>query len=262
VPKSELEKALHSRKEVDDAQAALDKGDLDHAIEELIEGLDDLRSVTSVSTSAARLAIDRLLQEMELRWCDAQCNPPTPRVHDGTGFVPFGVSERFEARGGKSGLADWEWALGYNTLAAAQSAQQNWDWVSGKSYKWTLTYDGKGNGSYSVYDGSKLLFKRDYNGAAGTLHAGNALKFQVQSAEGLGSAKINATATTLNGKAIDVNLATAGNNKASSASVYYFYPAMANGFTVSGTVKLTFSGTVPSGPKIGFTVTSGNVSCK
>ncbi len=262
VPKSELEKALHSRKEIDDAQEALDKNDPDHAIEELIESLDDLRSVKSVSTSVARLAIDRLLQEVELRWCDAQCNPPAPRVHDGNGFTAYGVNERFEARGGKSGTSDWEWALGFNTLAASQSAQQSADWVSGKTYKWTLTYDGKGNGSYSVYDGSKLLFKRDYNGAGGTLHAGNALKFQAQSAEGLGSAKISATATTLNGKAIDVNLSTAGNDKSSSATVYYFYPAMTNGFTVNGTVKLTFSGSVPAGSKIGFTVTSGNVSCK
>jgi hypothetical protein len=262
VPKAEQEKALHARKEIDDAHDALDKSNPDHAIEELIEALDDLRSIKSVSTSAARLAIDRLLQEVELRWCDAQCNPPLPRVHDGSGFVPYGVYERFEARGGKSGSSDWEWALGYNTLAAGQSEQQNWDWVSGESYKWTLSYDGKGNGSYSVYDGSKLLFRRDYSGAVGTLHAGNALKFQVQSAEGLGSAKISATATALNGKAIDVNLATAGNNKASTAAVYYFYPAMTAGFSLNGTVKLTFSGALPQGSKLGFSVTSGTVSCK
>jgi len=262
VPKSEQEKALHARSEIDDTQEALDDNDIEHAIEELTESLDDLRSVKSVNTSAARLAIDRLMQEVELRWCDAQCNPPLPRLHDGSGFTPYGTNERFEVRGGKSGAADWEWALGFNTLGAGQSVQQNADWTSGKTYKWTLVYDGKGNGSYSVYDGSKLLFKRDYNGSSGTLHAGNAIKFQVQSVEGLGSAKINVAATSLNGKAIDVSLATAGNNKASSAAVYYFYPSMTNGFTVSGTVKLTFSGSVPQGPKLSFTVTSGNVSCK
>ena len=48
-----------------------------------------------------------------------------PAVNSGTSFVPFNDSERMEAKGGKSGSGDWEWALGTNTQASGQFVSSN-----------------------------------------------------------------------------------------------------------------------------------------
>ena len=60
-----------------------------------------------------------------------------------------------------------------------------------------------------------------------------------------------------------MTLATAGNDAFSEATGYYYYPPMTASFTVSGTVKMSFSGSAPpEGSRLNFIVTSGTVSCR
>jgi hypothetical protein len=259
---SERAKLEHARDELDDARAALEQGDLQEAMEELVDALDDLRAVSSVPVEAARLALAWLLKDVELRWCNQQCDPPAPREHTGKGFVPFAPLERLEVRGGRPGSADWEWRLGSNTRQTGNFARQNLDWVSGRTYGWALTYDAQGGGAFTVWDGWRQLFDRSYPGDAGPLRAGNALEFRIKSSGSAGSARMSVTADSIDSKPVKGSLGTSGNHKPSEAALYYFYPPMADGFTARGTVKLKFSGSSPPpDSNLQFSVTSGNVSC-
>jgi hypothetical protein len=259
---SERAKVTQARDELNDARAALEEGDLQEAIEELIDALDDLRAVSSVPVEPARLALAWLLKDVELRWCHQQCNPSAPREHTGKGFVPFAPLERLEVRGGRRGSADWEWRLGSNTQQSGNFAEQNLDWVSGRTYRWALTYDAQGGGALTVWDDWKRLFSRTYPGTAGPLRAGNALEVRVKSSARAGSARISVTADSIDGKPVKGSLDTPGNHKPSDAALYYFYPPMTDGFTAGGTVKLKFSGSSPPpGSNLQFSVTSGSVSC-
>jgi hypothetical protein len=258
---AERQKVSTARKDLDDALNALARGDYEDAVDELIEAIDALRAVSSVPVHDARLALDRVLEAAQLRECRVQCNPSAPRAHNGAGFTPFNPLQRLEVRGGRPGPADWEWGLGPDTQQAGSLVQQNLDWVSGRSYKWTLSYDGQGGGTFSVWSGSTQLFSRTYAGTQ-PLHAGNALKFYVKASDGTGGARIEATVDTIAGMPAKAQLGTAGNGKFGEVAAYFYYPPMSSGFTASGTVKLTFPGSAPpQDSRLDFIVTSGNVSC-
>src|SRR6185369_11443445 len=106
-------------------------------------------------------------------------------LNSGVSFVAFKENERLEVKSGKSGSGDWEWALGSNTQASGQFVSSDLTWVNKKSYSWTLSYDGKGSGTYTVLDGSKKLFSKTFK-KSGTklLRTGNALEFRTRSAAG------------------------------------------------------------------------------
>ena len=189
----------------------------------------------------------------------AQC-PASPTVNDGATFTPFATLERLEVRSGRPGTQDWEWGLGLNTQQAGQFTQAYLNWVNNIAYAFTLTYDGAGNGTYSVADGGTVLFTKTWTGG---LDAGNALKFYVKSSANIGVGNlVTARITSIDGTAVDATIATAGNNLFSEQSVYFAGNSLSDGFTAQGTVTMTFTGSYPPlGSRLNFMVTAGNVTC-
>jgi hypothetical protein len=166
------------------------------------------------------------------------------------------------ARGGGKGAQNWQWALGSDTQTAGLFVSNNLAWVSGKAYTWLLTYDGNGNGSYTVSDGALTLFANTYNGSAGnTLRTGNSLAFDVVATAAAGTARVQASVATINGQAVSGAIATAGNSQASQQSLYYYLSSPA-GFTAQGSVSMVFGGkNPPAANNLQFLINAGNTAC-
>jgi RHS repeat-associated protein len=132
--------------------------------------------------------------------------------------------------------------------------------VNERSYDWTLSYTGTGSATIEVRDGGTVLFTRTW---ATGMDAGNALKLYVKSSAGIPvGARITATSGTLNGQPAAASLQTAGTGEFSEQALNWFYPAMAQGFTATGTVKLAFTGSYPpTGSRLNFIVTAGTLPC-
>ena len=93
---------------------------------------------------------------------------------------------------------------------------------------------------------------------------GNALQFFVKSAAGIGAGNfISVNLNSIDGAPINALLRTAGDDLAGRVTLTYLIPAKSNGgFTVRGTISLTFSGGAPpGGSQMDFRITAGNVSC-
>ena len=177
-------------------------------------------------------------------------------------FTPFNASEGLVVKGGRSGTFDGMWALGSPGEDGDHLATANLDWVPGKLYNWSLAYDGAGNGSYSVKDGNTLLFTKSYQKDDNhRLRTGNAVAFTATAAAGLADAKLETAITSLNNFPLGATVATPGNNLAASTATAYFYPGLTAGMNVTGTIKLSFMGAVPTGSKLSFLVNAGTMSC-
>lgn len=190
-------------------------------------------------------------------------SPSAPvKVDAGQGtFTAFAPLERLEVRGGRTGAADWEWGLGTNTQAAGQFAQEHLNWVSGKPYRFVLSYTGQGGGSYQVFDGATSLFTKTFAAAPG-MRTGNAMELYAKTSAGSGNAKVVVNLTRLEGSAYNETLQTLGNNNFNESKVVFFSPALSNGFELEGTVKLEFPGAAPpTGSRLNFLVTAGNLTC-
>ncbi len=239
------------------------------AIAKWVDAAEEMVRITSVPVASWRLANARLLEITQRSSCGITATslclsqPAAPVVigpNAGT-FTAFASVERMEVRGGKKGGSDWEWGLGTNTQAAGQFVQADLDWTSGKSYRFTLSYDAQGNGRVQVFDGSSSLFVRDFNANGGVgLRTGDAIDLHVLASNGVGNATLTVATTQLNGKALTQTLATSGNN--SEARLSLFYPPLRSGINLEGTVRLNFSGNAPpDGTRLSFLVKAGNLSC-
>lgn len=250
------------------AQSAIAANRFEDAFSSFIAADDALATLTSISPMSYRITVGKWLQEAEQRWYFALpvCGSAAtaPQTASRASFTPFDVSEGLEVRGGrrKNG-ADWAWSLGANRTLAAKSVQQNLDWISGKTYGWSLTYDGQGGGSYTVTDASTPLFSRSYSGAAGKLDAGNILELSVNAKAEAGAGTIEASVQSLNGNPIIGNLAATGSVQPSQSSSYFYYPSMTSGFQLLGSIRLTFpNADALLDDRLDFTVTSGNSLCR
>jgi choice-of-anchor A domain-containing protein len=168
--------------------------------------------------------------------------------------------ERLEVRGGKPGAADWEFGLGSNTQTAGLFVQAEHTWVSGVAYRYVLSYSGTGGGNIKLYNGATLLFDKTYTGTA-PLRVGDALQLYVKSSAGIGNAVVAVTADKVNGLTTSGAIATRGDNAFNELRLNYFYPPMKSSFVIEGTVKLTFTGTIPTGSRLNFMINSGNLIC-
>jgi RHS repeat-associated protein len=187
----------------------------------------------------------------------ASCNPTTPRLDSGAGFAPFGENEQALARAGHSGPA-WEWALGADT-DSVQKVQGSLDWVSGKVYKWRLVNDGAGKEVLTIRNGGKVVLKLTYRSR---MDAGNALELRISTSPSVGpGTTIAATLKRLNGHGVSGTLSQSGTGEHSMQALYYYYPEMANGFTATGTISLTYRRKPPSGSRVQFTVRAGTIAC-
>ena len=276
--------------------AQLGAGPYIEAIANYLRAAEALRAITSVDVQAPLSALARLLEQAQLLRCNTlpQCTATTPSLVSETLFTPFGAGERLIARGGRPGSSGWEWALGVNTLAASAGVgsgsnftAQNRDWVSGKTYGWTLTYTGQGGASLVVRDAqtNASLFSTTYvggtnqNGNPAGLRTGNALQFAVQANEdacyATSAAQAQATVVTLEGQALNASLTQAlalttparssdqDEDGLRGASQVVFWPSLTDGFTATGTVKLLFQGSAPPRDgRLSFTVNAGNAVCR
>jgi RHS repeat-associated protein len=186
--------------------------------------------------------------------------PATPSVDASRTFAPFERRERMEVRSGRPGERGWEWGLGTNSRDFEASARSDLDWVSGKPYAFTLTYDGAGNARVVVRDGPAELFSLAWTGG---MDAGNALRFVVRSPEGIGVGnRIALALTSIDGVQVADTLVTAGDDSASSVSQVYAGASLRDGYVIEGTVTFTFTGGYPPrGSRLDLTVTAGNVTC-
>jgi RHS repeat-associated protein len=107
----------------------------------------------------------------------------------------------------------------------------------------------------TILTGLPLLFN---NGIRRTL------TFYVKSTANIGAGnKITVTVDTIQGQAALGTIQTAGNNLFSEQALHYTVPTTTTGFTVTGTIKLNFTGTAPpTGSRLNFTATAGNVTCQ
>lgn len=195
-----------------------------------------------------------------------QCaaNPPTPElVADASRFIPFALKERLEVRGGKRGNADWEWGLGSRTGTSGQYTPAQLVWSSGKVYRFTLGYDGGGNGSYRLWDGSTQLLNQSFSGSAGSaLRTGNALQLVAAVAADSDPARIKISPRLLDGLPLATDMETVAGAAASEMRQTYYFPGLGNGFELEGTLRFYFNGNnPPEGTRMSFTVNAGNLTC-
>ncbi len=189
-----------------------------------------------------------------------QC-PAQPILDTSDTFVAFARRERMEVHSGRPGERGWEWGLGTNTRDFDATARADLDWVSGKPYGFVLTYDGAGNARVTVRDGASELFTLTWTGG---MDVGNALKFMVKSPAGIGAGnRIDVLITGIDGQPVSDTLATAGNNAFSQVERVYAGASLQNGYSLEGTVTLTFTKNYPPrGNRLDFTVTAGQVACQ
>lgn len=200
-------------------------------------------------------------QFKQLGQAETQVGAPGTSCHEGWSlpaerFTPF-AGEGLQAKGGKSGNSDWEWALG----AGSSPSTLNFSWQSGKSYNWQLTIGSTGQGSFSVYDGAALVAQASYSNSASKLHLGRAIRLGVSAASDVDTARIAASLIALNGQAVSMSVTTDAPGQDRQAVLYL--SSLASGLAAQGTLRLDFSGSSPpQGSKLLMRVQAGNASCQ
>jgi hypothetical protein len=186
---------------------------------------------------------------------------PSTACHEGWSlplnrFAGF-AGEGLQAKGGAKGGTDWEWALG----AASALITSDLTWQAGKSYSWQLGITSAGQGSFSVLDGTSVIAQGSYTNATNKLHLGRAIKLGVTAASDVGSAKIAATLTSVNGQATSMSAATDAPSQNKEAALYL--SSIASGITAQGTLRLDYSTSAPpQGTRLLMNVQAGNASCQ
>ena len=238
------------------------------AILDLLSAGNALDGVTSIDPTPYEITTDKWLQEAEQRWylglpvCGSA--DAAPISASGADFAALVSGGGLEVCGGRrQNKLDWAWSLGAVPDNPKFAAQQNLDWISGKTYGWTLTYNGAGQGTYTVSDGATQLFARTYSVAAQPLAAGNMLEFHMAATVDAGPAKMEASVQSINGNPVNANFATPGNSQPFASTAYFYYPAMASGFQLAGTLRVTYTSPIQLRDwQLDFTVVSGNSSCQ
>lgn len=187
-----------------------------------------------------------------------------PGPYAGTEFSTLSGDANLEIRGGGRGNQDWETRVaGTLTNENGGQGRGNQNWVSGKRYRWTLTYNGRSGGAIQIADENGNDVGNVFTGTVTSgLRTGNAVRFRVRAQAGLGDATISATVSQIGAEAIGRTLTTAGNNQMSEQSFVFTSPQLDAGFTASGTFTLSFKGQIPTGSALQFLVDAGNATCR
>lgn len=187
----------------------------------------------------------------------------SPAVDLSGTFSAFSSLERLEVRSGRLGAADWEWGLGANTQQAGKFVTANLNWINGRAYQFILAYDGLGNGTIRVLDGSVQVFFQTYSGTATDfLRTGNAIRLYAKSSAGIGAGnRISLVVSEINGQPLTLSLGTTGSGDFSETSSVIALNS-SQGFEVRGTVTMDFVGSYPpTGSRLNMTVNAGTVQC-
>ncbi len=93
------------------------------------------------------------------------------------------------------------------------------------------------------------------------MEAGNGLQFAVSTNASIGPQTIlAATVSSLNGQSVTGSLSQTGTNQEAEQNLFFYYPPMANGFTASGVVTLSYA-SLPSGGRVRFRARAGALPC-
>ena len=178
----------------------------------------------------------------------------------------LGVSEGLEVDVGEPDRDDLQWKLGSNTQVNGQFVSSSLDWDEHKSYRWTLSYDGNGSGSYSVFEGKTKIASRKFKGGnGGMLHAGNAVRLMVRAgAHTRAGDVISVSITTVGSSAVSQTLATGTSGGASQQIAYFAGSSLSAGFSLEGNIEVHVKRhRHPRRHKLdlAFLVNAGKVSC-
>jgi RHS repeat-associated protein len=182
---------------------------------------------------------------------------PQPITTVASNITTFNDNNGAIIRVGERGNKDWELQLGDSSSNSNTNKQGQINWVAGKTYFFEVSYTGTGGGTMKISDTNNgggnnftAAIADNSNANAQVLKTGNALRFKIKQAAGLGSAKMTAQINSVDGVAINSTLETSvgsgGNNLAEEKVLVLHYPSLANGFTATGSFTISFQGNLPS----------------
>jgi hypothetical protein len=240
--------------------------------------VDALSVLTSAEATASALfaahpsvplhEIALLIEESSYRWqaLNPQCGAAELAgvTVDASTFWPFATNERMEIQGGRPGNADWEWAVGTNTNSPQQRADYAaFNWVSGRTYQWALSYAGNGSAVLSVRDQGGVVFSKTFTPReAPGMRSGSAVRLSASLNNSAPDTPILVTLDRVGG-APAAAILQAGTGAQRNRSTAVYFPAMASGLAVEGSIQLVFAGSAPPDrAKLNVRVHAGDVACR
>jgi CheY-like chemotaxis protein len=173
------------------------------------------------------------------------------------------ADEGLAIHGGLPGVDDWEWAIGTNTNSQQHSVSQDLGWISGKRYAWTIAYTSTGSATLTVSDAGVVLFSKSFvPSSAPGMRSGTAVRMSASLNNSAPDTPILATIDRVNGAPATavLNLGVAAQR---DGSVVVYFPGMATGAQIEGTVQISFVGSAPpERKKLSVDVNAGAVACR
>lgn len=239
---------------------------------------DALSVLTSAETTASALLavqpsvpmneIALLTEESSYRWqaLNPQCGAAelVGVTADASTFWPFATNERLEIQGGRPGNSDWEWAVGTNTNSPQQRADYAaFNWISGRTYQWALAYRPDGSAVLSVRDQNAVVFSKTFTpGQAPGMRSGPAVRVSASLNNSAPDTPIIVTLDRVGGAPASAIL-QAGTGPQRNRSTALYFPAMATGMAIEGSIQLNFVGaTPPDRAKLNVQVHAGDIACR
>ena len=262
---------------IDQAADEHARGKYDGGTRALIAANDSLDKITSVPTAVMQLQVSRMLKALAQEACANGVNPSACSTtgnftnvsdfdydgNDGTNVKLIRV------RGGGTGsptsgfgAGTWQVASLLKTANTQSQSTASFSYVSGRSYNWTFDYKGNGSVTFTLVDPTRQTASIS---TGSNWKVGNAIKLAVHADAGIGGGTVIESAVlALNGALLSGGvIATTGNNLISDISKVLSGPALTAPFKVTGTLKLTFTGSIPpTGDKLFFQITGGEGECE
>jgi hypothetical protein len=250
-----------------DAEAARAGGQWNEMVSQLLSADAALLQIISADTIGARIELSRLLQAFEREWYLALSTCSTsaqaPLRDSGFSFVPMAANEGLIVRQEQESDG-FEWLLGalprIDDFPKFSVGMTN-EYV----YQWSLSYDGAGNGTASLWDGMELLDSVEYLAPVDMpLRSGNGLSLSISAFQGSGETSIEIGVNDLENASYSDTISAAATTAEVNASLYYYGEALQDGFTASGTIetKVPPTSLIYPPPRLEFRVRTGSLSCK
>ncbi len=246
---------------LNDAKPALAAADLVAAEQTLL-------NLSAAQPTVPVAEVSNLLNEAALRW--QTLNPLCGSAEfagvnvNASTFWPFSANERLEIQGGRAGNADWEWAVGTNTNSPQSRADYAaFSWISGRQYTWQLGYAVNGSATLSVRDGATTVFSKVFTPKqAPGMRSGTAVRIAATLNNSAPDTPTLVTLDRINGAPATAVL-QAGVTPQRDGSTAVYFPTMAAGMALEGTIRLTFAGSSPPDrSKLSVQIHAGEIACR
>ncbi|MBI2398282.1 MAG: hypothetical protein HYV17_10840 [Xanthomonadales bacterium] len=252
---------------IERARSALSDNKPASALSDLVVAEGSLSLLAQAQPTVPLLAVSNVVKEASARWhaLNPLCGSASIAgvTVDAATFWPFAVNERLEVQGGRPGNSDWEWAVGTNTNSKQHRAEYAaFNWISGRTYVWQLEYHTNGSATLTVRDGASSLFTTRFTPRqAPGMRSGTAVRVSAALNNSAPDTPILVTLDRVNGAPASAIL-QAGVTPRRDGSTAVYFPAMAAGMTLQGSIQLTFTGsTPPDRAKLNVQVHAGEVAC-